>query len=151
MNIPESRFPNSNQLMFQQMTNTKICSRNIPASGFPNQNLLIFLKWQNDQIGCGRLPPHPKPETTPPPSIIWKKTTKLCTPFWGPARDGIIYGKIIKKPIRFCFCSTWQLVKNWRDGNDRDHILRHYSHRIWNIPSDEIAKSWKIHDFRHSY
>ena len=27
--------------------------------------------------------------------------------------------------------------------NDRKHILRHCSPRVWAIPSDKMAKSWK--------
>ena len=36
------------------------------------------------------------------------------------------------------------MVKNWLDGNDRNHILRQYSPRIWTIPFDKMAKSWKF-------
>ena len=39
--------------------------------------------------------------------------------------------------------SIWQLVKNWLNRNDRNHILRHYSPRIWTFPFDKTAKSWK--------
>ena len=39
--------------------------------------------------------------------------------------------------------SIWQLVKNCLDRNDRNRILRQYSPRIWAIPSDTMAKSWK--------
>ncbi len=37
-----------------------------------------------------------------------------------------------------------QLVKNGLDRNDRNHILRHYSPRVWTIPSDKTAKSWEF-------
>ena len=37
----------------------------------------------------------------------------------------------------------WQLVKNWLDRNDRNHILLKCSPRIWTIPFDKTAKSGK--------
>ena len=49
----------------------------------------------------------------------------------------------MKKLVRICFCSIWQLVKNWLDRNDWNHILRHYSPCIWTIPFDKTAKRWK--------
>ena len=56
--------------------------------------------------------------------------------------------------------TKWQLVKNWLERNDRNHILR-----IWTIPFDKMAKCWKFmilditmisvitinHDFGHNY
>ena len=61
----------------------------------------------------------------------------------GPIGHGMINGKNHDKKT-VCFCSIWQLVKNWLDGNERNHISRQYSPRIWTIPSDKTAKSWKF-------
>ena len=71
--------------------------------------------------------------------------------FWDPIgallgsdRDGIVKWKNQEKTgPTFLFCSIWQLVKNWLDRNDWKHILHLYSPRVWTIPSDKIAKSWK--------
>ena len=43
--------------------------------------------------------------------------------------------------------AIWQLVKNWLGRNDGNHILRQYSPRISNIPSDETSKYLNIHVF----
>ena len=83
----------------------------------------------------------------PTPMILFWADPKPGRPmgigvlFWGPLGDGIINGTNNEKQKTRKKCSIWQLVKNWLDGDDRNHILRQYSPRIWTIPFDKMAKS----------
>ena len=60
-----------------------------------------------------------------------------------PIGDGVIHRKNHEPPPDFV-CSIWQLVKNWLDRNEGNHILHKYSPRISNTPFCKISKSWNV-------